>query len=70
MATSAIWNTTYRAPETTLAPILMSFSRKVVSDLCLTPLGRARLDATASQQTAYAMSVCAAKNFAQNASLM
>ncbi len=33
-ATSAIWNTTYRACVTTFAPILMSFSRSVVSDQC------------------------------------
>jgi len=35
-ATSAIWNTTYRECLTTLAPILISFSRKVVSDQCST----------------------------------
>ena len=36
MATSAIWNVTYRAWVTTLAPILISFSLKVVIDQCLT----------------------------------
>src|ERR1035437_2842849 len=41
MATSAIWKNTYRECATTLAPILMSFSRSVVIDQCLTPLGRA-----------------------------
>lgn len=30
-ATSAIWNTTYRAVRTTLAPILISFSRSEVN---------------------------------------
>jgi ABC-type transport system substrate-binding protein len=40
-ATSAIWNTTYRECATTLAPILMSFSRSVVSDQCFTAGGRA-----------------------------
>ncbi len=33
-ATSATWNITYRACRTTLAPILMSFSRSVVSVQC------------------------------------
>ena len=43
MATSAIWKTTYRAVDTTLVPILIRFSRSVVSDQCFTPLGRASL---------------------------
>ena len=38
-ATSAIWNRTYRACVTTLAPILISFSRSVVSDQCFTDRG-------------------------------
>ena len=41
IATSAIWNVTYRPCRTTLAPILISFSRKVVSDQCSTSLGGA-----------------------------
>ena len=40
-ATSAIWKTTYRECATTFAPILMSFSRNVVSDQCFTAGGRA-----------------------------
>jgi hypothetical protein len=40
-ATSAIWNTTYRECLITLAPILMSLSRSVVSDHFLTDLGNA-----------------------------
>ncbi len=36
IVTSAIWKITYRACGTTLAPILMSFSRSVVSDQCFT----------------------------------
>jgi hypothetical protein len=31
-ATSASWNVTYRPWLTTLAPILISFSRRLVSD--------------------------------------
>ena len=42
-AISAIWNVVYRAWVTTLAPILISFSRSVVSDLCFTTLGNASL---------------------------
>ena len=42
MATSAIWNTTYREWATTFAPILINLSRNVVSDQCRTDLGRAR----------------------------
>ncbi len=38
-ATSAIWKITYRELVTTLAPILINFSRSVVSDQCLTDLG-------------------------------
>jgi hypothetical protein len=40
--TSAIWNTTYRECLTTLAPILISFSRSVLSDRFFTDLGNAR----------------------------
>ena len=40
-ATSAIWKTIYRECATTFAPILMSFSRSVVSDQCFTPFGSA-----------------------------
>jgi hypothetical protein len=40
--TSAIWNTTYRECLTTLAPILISFSRSVLSDHIFTDLGNAR----------------------------
>ncbi len=36
-ATSAIWNVTYLAEDTTSAPILMSLSRSVVNDQWLTP---------------------------------
>jgi len=43
MATSAIWKITYRAVETTLAPILINFSQGVVKDQCLMVLGRASL---------------------------
>ena len=39
IATSAIWNVVYLAWLTTLAPILISLSRKVVSDQCLILLG-------------------------------
>jgi hypothetical protein len=35
-ATSAIWNVTYRAWVTIFAPILTSFSLRLVSDQCLT----------------------------------
>ena len=42
-ATSAIWKITYRACVTTFAPILMSFSRSVVSDQRLTERGSASL---------------------------
>ena len=41
-ATSAIWKMTYRAWVTTLAPILISFSRNVVSDQCFTDRGETR----------------------------
>jgi hypothetical protein len=40
--TSAIWNTTYRECLTTLPPILISFSRSVLSDHFFTDLGNAR----------------------------
>ena len=40
-ATSAIWKITYPECLTTLAPILISFSRSVVSDQCFTYLGSA-----------------------------
>ena len=40
---SAIWNVTYLACRTTFAPILISFSRSVVNDQCLTDLGSANL---------------------------
>ncbi len=40
-ATSANWNVTYRPWRTTLAPILTSFSRSVVSDQCSTSFGKA-----------------------------
>jgi hypothetical protein len=33
-ATSAVWKITHRAWRTTFAPILTSFSRKLVSDQC------------------------------------
>ncbi len=39
MATSAIWNVTYLPCLTTFAPILISFSRSVVSDQCSTSFG-------------------------------
>ena len=39
-ATSANWNVTYRPWRTTLAPILTSFSRSVVSDQCSTLFGQ------------------------------
>ena len=42
MATSANWNVTYRERRTTFAPILIAFSRKVVSDQCFIFCGRAR----------------------------
>ena len=42
-ATSAIWKITYRAWCTTFAPILISFSRNVVSDQWATGLGSASL---------------------------
>ncbi len=38
--TSAIWNTMYRESLITLAPILISFSRSVLSDHVLTDLGK------------------------------
>ncbi len=41
-ATSAIWKVTYLECQTTLAPILISFSRSVVTDQCFTDLGNAR----------------------------
>ncbi len=41
-ATSAIWRITYPESVTTLAPILISFSRSVVNDQCFTDLGGAR----------------------------
>jgi len=41
MAISAIWKITYRAAETTLAPILINFSCNVVKDQWLTALDRA-----------------------------
>ena len=44
-ATSAIWNVTYLKCRTTFAPILISFSRSVVSDQCFTDLGDAIRDA-------------------------
>jgi hypothetical protein len=40
-AISAIWKITYPECVTTLAPILISFSRSVVNDQCLTDLGNA-----------------------------
>ncbi len=40
-ATSANWSVTYRPWRTTLAPILTSFSRSVVSDQCSTSFGKA-----------------------------
>jgi len=43
MATSAIWNVTYRAWVTTLAPILIGLSLSVVNDQCFTPWGSASL---------------------------
>jgi len=36
IATSAVWKNTYRACAMTFAPILMSFSRSVVSAPCFT----------------------------------
>ena len=42
-ATSAIWNVTYRACVTILAPIFTSFSLRLVSDQCATASGNARL---------------------------
>ena len=41
IATSASWNVTYFACRVTFAPILMSFSRMVVSDHCFTSWGNA-----------------------------
>jgi hypothetical protein len=41
MATSASWKMTLRLWRTTLAPILISFSRKVVNDQCSTASGNA-----------------------------
>ena len=38
-ATSANWKVTYRACRTIRAPVLMRFSRNVVSDQCFTRLG-------------------------------
>ncbi len=40
-ATSAIWKITYPECVTTLAPILISFSRSVVNDQCFTGEGAA-----------------------------
>ena len=40
-ATSANWNVTYFACRVTFAPILTSFSRRVVSDQCFTSWGSA-----------------------------
>jgi len=40
--TSPIWNTTYRECLTTLAPILIDFSRSVLSDHFFPDLGNAR----------------------------
>ena len=40
-ATSAIWNVTALESETTLAPILISFSRSVVRLQCFTSRGSA-----------------------------
>ena len=42
-ATSASWNVTYRPWRTTLAPILTSLSRSVVSDQCSTLCGSANV---------------------------
>ena len=39
-ATSASWNVTYFECRVTFAPILTSFSRRVVSDQCFTSRGR------------------------------
>ena len=41
IATSVSWNVTYRPCRTTFAPILISFSRSVVSDQCSTSSGKA-----------------------------
>ncbi len=41
IATSASWNVTYFACRVTFAPILTSFSRRVVSDQCFTSWGSA-----------------------------
>ena len=41
IATSASWNVTDRPCRTTLPPILIGFSRSVLSDQCATSLGRA-----------------------------
>ncbi len=43
IATSAIWNVTYRLPLTTFAPILTNFSRRVVNDQCLISSGNANV---------------------------
>jgi hypothetical protein len=40
-ATSASWNVTYFECRVTFAPVLMSFSRSVVSDQCRTGFGNA-----------------------------
>ena len=50
-ATSASWNVTYLECRVTLAPILMSFSRSVVSDQCRTGFGKAR-QSTVEAETA------------------
>ena len=44
-ATSAIWNVTYRPCLTTFAPILISFSRRLVSDHGSAALGIASVRA-------------------------
>ena len=51
-ATSAIWNVTYPECVTTLAPILISFSRSVVNDQCFTDLGRRRPGSPATRRSA------------------
>ncbi len=43
IATSASWNVMDRPCRATLAPILISFSRSVVSDQCATSLGSANV---------------------------
>ncbi len=51
--TSAIWNTTYRECLTTLAPILISFSRGVRSDHVFTDRANNPWPRTARQPQAY-----------------